>query len=56
VFEVYGLEDWQPYALACKACTDHVLEIVTNAHAVFEPAAPRDCELFYDGICEQHNA
>ena len=51
MYEVYGLHDWEPYALACKACADHVLSIAHGAHACLEPAVPKDCELNYDGIC-----
>jgi len=51
-YEVYGLRDFQPYALACPACARVVTDAVRGAYAVLEPAAPRTCDLFYDGVCE----
>ncbi len=52
MFEVYGLRDFQPYALACRSCCELVLAVVHGAHAVPAADAPHDCELFYEGVCD----
>jgi hypothetical protein len=50
-FEVYGLRDWSPCAIACGACKDHVLSTVHGAGANPALDAPSSCELAYEGIC-----
>lgn len=51
-FVVYGLKDWQPHAIACRSCADHVFAVVHGAYG--NPTDPGlDCELAYEGLCDQ---
>lgn len=54
-YEIYNYPESSgpdDYIVACKSCTDTLLARVPGAYSVPEPAAP-DCEIGYDGICDQ---
>lgn len=50
---VYGLKDFEPFAVACKACASLVCKRLEAGYAVPAIDAPKgaSCELFYEGVC-----